>query len=165
MRPNETVYWHKLSDKDKVQLILHRVYNCFIVEYPFDIGNYRGQRGADAGFHWPVAWWDGDFGCWAITQSWSNGNSLSFDPLASLDDAWIVVDYFKLGRANSLANDRAVLRSPEEMAKEMLMQLLCFENQLAGHTDGWWSWSRKRLCGAICVAALRAVGLEVIDEG
>jgi hypothetical protein len=98
-------------------------------------------------FHFPVCFWSGHG--WFI--SW--GDVVTFDPLHGLDDAWKIMDHFKPGRVD--------LKHVEQESHDSFMHRSLFENRLDNIMHRWWSWTQEELCGAICFAALKSMGLEI----
>jgi hypothetical protein len=67
---------------------------------------------------------------------------------SSIDAAWLIMDHLKPGRSG-----------PGEHQETFLIRAR-FVHQL-DNMESWWSWSRERLCEAICLAALRSAGVEI----
>jgi hypothetical protein len=88
---SEPIKWKQLSDKDKGKLVLEHVLGYFILP---DGSHKDGDLikrglGAPAGYHDPVAFWDEWLGCYQIRDVATDPSP--FDPLHSLDDAWVIV--------------------------------------------------------------------------
>jgi hypothetical protein len=150
-RKIEEVKWDELSDKDKVKLILERVYGYRIVESEQYVDKNRGKLPAD--FHWPIAWWDELHEAWGTRDRGDNWNTF-FDPLNDMNVAWQIMDHFRPGRVD--------LSHIEQESHESFMRRAKFVDQLDCRMSiRWWACTQKELCEAICKAALKASGIDI----
>ena len=84
--------WDEMNDKEKVRLLLEPVMGCFVLETTatgWRTAEFPKGRNAPPGFHWPIAFWNTDAEVWVIKET--GDESLLFDPLHDLNDAWLVV--------------------------------------------------------------------------
>src|SRR5579859_7168750 len=142
--------WAGIDDKERVRLILqhvipHAMSDSFRVENG-DIIVPRGQGPID----WPVAAWDDVANCWQTRDIGSNWLT-SFDPLHDPNDGWLILDHLKPGRAGL---------DPQEDQNTFLTRAT-FVSLLENRMDRWWAWPKERFCTELCMAALRACGVQI----
>ncbi len=105
-------------------------------------GHLEIPKGKQAlpGFDWPIAYWDDRVERWMIRDIATD--PCAFDPLRCMNDAWLVVDLF----------DEIVLSMH---VKHRYHCTLYKDSQSA-------SARAKTAQEAICLAALKIVGIEVV---
>lgn len=76
-----------------MRCLLEQVMGCFILEQTaqgYHTPEFPKGTHAPTDFHWPIAFWNTDGECWAYKDIGDNQVTF-FDPLHSLDDAWLLV--------------------------------------------------------------------------
>lgn len=143
----DTLNWSTATDKDKVRLLLERVLGYFIVEQTttgYRTPEFPKGLQAPAGFHWPIAFWNTDGDIWAYKDIADN-NVTFFDPLHNMNDAW------------SIAERYGVVDLLKYGDKDYCVRLFK-DNEETGVVHA------NSPQEAICVAALRMAGCEVMTD-
>lgn len=149
--------WEEMSDKDKIELVLERVYDYYFVENEHYVSQHRKDLPED--FHWPIAWWDATPKQWITRDIGSNWNT-AFDPLHNMNDAWKIVEKMvsRMGYQNLDFEWRGPLFKPEH-------HYLTSEGYPLGTTCWYillecngihYTVCAKTPQNAICMAALKA---------
>jgi hypothetical protein len=151
---SEAINWGEMSDKEKVGLIIRHVMGYFLLpDSVYVDGRLKMPRGKQApvGFHWPIAFWNSDIELWETKDIADNLGSIFFDPLHNLNDAWQIV---------------------EKLYDHYEIRLFMEKDNVQRYCVEVWYRDRDKLAGfgfvdssmaeAVCIAALRAIGCEVI---
>lgn len=153
---SEAINWRETPDKDKVRLILERVMGYYILPDSEDctIPDRRTHPAFDwSAFHWPVASWDGGMvECWQIRDIVSD--SRCFDPLHDMNDVKLL--RVRMAELHPLLNLHVMVYTYNRCYAAFSLDLPVDE--------GEWSEGNGEYCleEAVCIAALRAVGCEVL---
>ena len=130
--------WAEMSDKEKTQLVLQHVMGCFILETS---EHPRGLDAVAAGFHWPIAFWDEGIERW-MTRDIAT-DPVIFNPLHSMDAAWLLVKKMQIVDANWYFPDfvNALVSFADENSAYCLLEAITPER--------------------ICLASLKACGVGI----
>lgn len=148
------IRWAELSDKDKVRLLLERVMGYFVLEETvkgYSTPDLPKRAQAPAGFHWPIAFWNTDCDCWAYKDIADNGATL-FHPLHSMDDVKVVRQH--MAQRDALLNLHLIVYAYNRCYASFSLE--------PPEDSEDWSEGNGEYCmeEAICIAALRVVGVE-----
>jgi hypothetical protein len=148
------IKWAALSNKEREQLVLTHIFDAFFIEDGSEETRkrYRGLRGAEAGYHYPVAYFDEGVAHW-LTYDIATEPQI-FSVLKSLDGAWMVVRAMNVptnGKHDTYA--RFIEELEKVVGSDMFFDLFYCnpDNPEDQHLTG----------ECICIAALRAVGLTI----
>lgn len=148
---SKAIHWQLLSDKDKVQLLIEYVFHLPIRSD----STYQGTNEK------PIAYWNDNDGRWQLNDG---EDTISFDPLHHMEDAWQIVEEINAG---NFTLERIVTPSIEQQVsyarysdKPLFYEAAFYLDAKPHHAQ---ADTPKE---AICIAALRVVGVEVLtDEG
>lgn len=156
---SESIKWAQTSDKDKVRLIIEHVFHFSILPDSAYVDVYtpevvNGQA---------LAFWDANDGCWQLNDE---RDTISFDPLHHLEDAWQIVEEINAG---NFTLERVVTPPPEQQVSyARYSDKPCFY-EAAFYLGENWTQTKQTYHNqadtpheAICITALRARGIEVI---
>jgi hypothetical protein len=142
--------WSELDDKERVRLILAEVMGYFVSDKTatgWETPDLGRDVHAPEGFHWPLAFWNTDGECWMIRDSGTD--PVPFEPLRDLNDTWMIVESIK-ERGTRYNNP-------------LFPQWQSHLSNLYGRPserDMLWDLNPE----GICIAALRAQGIEIETE-
>ena len=145
-----------LNTEEKIRLILERVlhYRCFDLWNEEHNQLWRSDAFTEERRK-PTAFYDDMHHRWSlVSASGSVRDENTFNPLQSIDDAWLIMDHIKPGRAglhSSVIQDQAKF-----LIRSRFVQKLAYES------DNWWYQTREQLCEMLCRYALEAC--EGIDK-
>lgn len=145
---SNTIRWSDTTDKEKTRLILEHVLGYFIMpDSTFKYGRFEmpSRQDIPAGFHWPIAFWNSDVDWWQTRDIATD--PVFFDPLRDLNDAWQLVE--------------RVTQPPQ--SQEEAQQFRSTRFMFWFEKANLWACTREEAATALCVAALRACGMEVED--
>lgn len=147
----EPINWREMSDKDKIRLIIERIMQWKYFESSADYSDALWRTGERVSVGYPVAVWSEHYGRCAVFHC-DDVDAVPFDPLHSLDAAWQIVEKMKATNWGlfCIDLDGAITRHKWDLSADN-PYVTWFETFLASlNTE------------AICIAALRTVGLEVM---
>jgi hypothetical protein len=144
---SETIHWETLSEKDKVQLLIEHVFH------------YRIDDTSQGSNEQPFSFWDSNDGRWQLNDG---EDTISFDPLHLIEDAWQIVEEMNAG---NFTLERIVTPPVEQQVsyarysdKPLFYEAAFYLGAKLHHAQA------DTPHEAICIAALRAVGVEVLTD-
>lgn len=162
---SEPIKWAETSDKEKVRLIIEHVFHFYIMpDSVFVRGRLVMPRERLDGFHWPIAFWNSDGDCWQLKDVADDG--CLFDPLRDLDDAMQIVEEINAG---NFTLERVITPPIErQVSYARYSEKPCFY-EAAFYLGENWTQTKQTYHHqadtpheAICIAALRVRGIEVM---
>ena len=136
-----------MDDKERVRLVLQHVMGYFVLEATatgYHTPEFSRGTSVSVGFHWPIAFWNTDAECWMIRDI-ATGPTI-FDPLYDLNDAVQVIRRFTVPVMLEWRGHSFMCKIAAVFAKD---------EPSYGLSDN--------PAEAVCIAALRAVGIEIGD--
>lgn len=143
---DDTIKWSDTTNREKTRLILEHIMKWTYFQRWEDYAGEKHWRIASqqTAITYPVAFWNDQTNQWSVFHQ-EEQDARPFDPLHSLDAAWLVVE--------------RVTRPPQ--SREEAVQGANTQFMLWWIHVDLWACTREAAANEICLAALKACGVEV----